>query len=64
MLSAEELVSWQETIRVWLPVGELSELTEIMAALDPAERAQVLPLLPDPERLGPEIERLLCRSPR
>ena len=64
MLSAEELVSWRNAIRAWVPVGEILELTEIMAALDPAERAQVLPLLPDPERLGPEIERILCRSSR
>jgi hypothetical protein len=64
MLSAEELVSWRDAIRVWEPVGEVSELAETMAALDPAERAQVRPLLPDSERLGGEIERLLSRPPR
>ncbi len=64
MLSAEELDGWREVIRAWAPVGEISELTEIMAALDPAERAQVLPLLPDAERLGGEIERLLSASRR
>lgn len=64
MLSAEEIASWQETIRAWVPVGQVSELAEIMAALDPDERAQVLRLLPDAERLGSEIERLLGGSPR
>jgi len=45
-------------------VGEVSELAEIMAALDPDERAQVVRLLPDADRLGGEIERLLSGSSR
>jgi len=64
MLTAEEIASWRETIRAWVPVGEVSELAEIMAALDPEERAQVLRLMPDADRLGNEIERLLSGSRR
>lgn len=64
MLNAEEVASWRETIRAWAPVGEVSELAEIMAALDPDERAQVVRLLPDADRLGGEIERLLSGSSR
>ena len=64
MLSADEVASWRETIRVWAPVGDVSELAEIMAALDADELAQVLRLLPDPDRLGGEIERLLSVSSR
>ncbi|MFB3881401.1 MAG: hypothetical protein ACE149_09055 [Armatimonadota bacterium] len=64
MLTGEEVARWRETIRAWAPVGEVSELAEIMAALDPDERAQVLRLLPDAERVGGEIERLLGGSPR
>ena len=64
MLSADEVAGWRETIRVWTPVGDVSELAEIMVALDPDEREQVLQLLPDAARLGGEIERLLGGSPR
>lgn len=64
MLSAEELVSWRKTIRAWEPVGEISELAEIMAALDPTERAQIQPLLPDSERLSRQIEEMLSRTVR
>ncbi len=60
----DELASWRETIRIWASVGVLSELAEIMAALEPEERAQVLQLLPDAERQGREIEKLLGPSAR
>ena len=63
-LSVEELVSWRDAIRAWEPVGEVSELAEIMAAIDPAERAQIRPFLPDAESLGGEIERLLSGPSR
>ena len=64
VLTADELASWRETIRAWTPVGEISELAEIMAALEPEERAQVLQLLPDAEGQGRMIERLLTGSDR
>ena len=63
MLSADELADWRNTLRAWKPVGEVSELAEIMAALDPEEREQVLQMAPGAVGLHGEVEELLRRSP-
>ena len=63
MLSADELADWQKTLRAWEPVGEISELAEIMAALDPEERKQVLQMVPGAVGVHGEVEALLRRSP-
>ncbi len=62
MLSPDELSDWRATLRAWEPVGEVSELAEIMAALDPEERQQVWELVPNAARLHAEVEGLLRRA--
>ncbi len=62
MLSADELADWRETLRAWEPVGEVCELAEIMAALDPGEREQVWGLVPNAAGLHAEVEGLLRRA--
>jgi hypothetical protein len=59
VLSPDELADWRKTLRAWEPVGEVSELAEIMAALDPNEREQVWKLVPNSVRLHDEVEDIL-----
>ncbi|UCC68674.1 MAG: hypothetical protein JSV79_01680 [Armatimonadota bacterium] len=63
VLSADELADWRETLRAWEPVGEVSELAEIMAALEPEEREQVLQMVPGSVGLHGEVEALLRGCP-
>lgn len=59
MLSPDELADWRDALRAWEPVGEVWELAEIMAALDPEERQQVWQLVPNAVGLRTEVEGLL-----
>jgi len=62
MLTADDLAEWRETLRVWQRIGDVSELAEIMAVLEPEEREQVWAMLPDHHAARAEVERLLCSS--
>ncbi len=64
MLTAEELASWRETLRVWRSVSasDVSELAEIMAALDAEEREQIWALIPDDAATRAGVEGLLHSS--
>lgn len=61
-LTPDELSEWQRTFRVWQSVGDVSELAEIMATLEPDERAQVWQTVCDSGGVRSKVEALLGSS--
>jgi len=61
-LTADELSEWVCALRVWEPIGDIAELAEIMAALEPEEREQIWRVVPTLSRVRREVEDVLGSS--